>query len=98
MADNDSRESRRNDGVAFDRAQLLGQGTADLGSDVGILQEERALEIFPAVQPRAEDEMPLKQRAVRRNKASKSLLVSVIEPSRKYRPRFPSRRRGRRSR
>jgi hypothetical protein len=42
-------------------AELIGQFTADLRSDRGILQEQGALEKLTAVEPRAKDKVAVEQ-------------------------------------
>jgi hypothetical protein len=63
LANNNSAESRGDDCVAIKVAQLVGEFSAHLRSDVGVLQENCALEILTAMQTGAQDEMAIQQSA-----------------------------------
>jgi hypothetical protein len=63
LPDNDSTESWRNDSIALNSAEFIGELAADARRDLGMLEEERTLEELPAVQARAEQEMSVEQRA-----------------------------------
>jgi hypothetical protein len=63
LTDDDSAEGGGDDGVALDIAQLIGQPSANVGGDVGMLQEQCALEKLPAVQARPQNEMTVEQSA-----------------------------------
>jgi hypothetical protein len=63
LADDDSAERRRDDGVEFNAAQFVGQAAANLSRDVGVLEEQRALEKLPAVEAGAKHEMAVEKRA-----------------------------------
>ena len=63
LSDNDAAEGGGDDGVAVDGAELLGEGGADLLGDLGVAQQEGALEKFPAVQAGAEDKMAVEEGA-----------------------------------
>jgi hypothetical protein len=63
LADDNSAQRRRDDRVAIEFAQPIGQHSANTGGDVGILKKQRALEILPAVQTGTQNEMPVEQRA-----------------------------------
>ena len=63
LADDNSAKRRRDDCVAVEFAQSIGQHSANAGGDVGILKKQRALEILPAVQAGAQNEMAVEQRA-----------------------------------
>jgi hypothetical protein len=62
LADNDSAEGRGDDGVALDAAQLIGEPSADVCSNIGVLQEQGALEELPATQTGPQNEMAVEQR------------------------------------
>jgi hypothetical protein len=61
LADDDSAEGGGDHAVAVDLAQLIGQPSANVGGDVGVLEEERALEELPAMQARPQNEMAVEQ-------------------------------------
>ena len=61
LADDDSAQRRRNDGVARKLAQFIGEPSAHLRGDSSVLQEEGALEELPAVQTGTQDEMPVEE-------------------------------------
>jgi hypothetical protein len=63
LSDNDAAEGGGDDGVAFDVAELRGESGADLLGDLGVTQEEGALEKLAAVQAGAEDEVSVEKRA-----------------------------------
>ena len=49
--------------VAFDGAQFFREPPTDVGRDLGVLEEQGALEKLPAVQTGAQDKMTVEQRA-----------------------------------
>ena len=49
LSDEDSAEGGGDDGFALDAADLIREGCADLLRDLGVAEEERALEKFPAM-------------------------------------------------
>jgi hypothetical protein len=63
LADDDSTEGRGDDGVALDVAQLIGEPSANVRGDVGVLKEQGALEKLPAVKARPQNEMAVEQRS-----------------------------------
>jgi hypothetical protein len=63
LSDNDAAEGGGDDGVAVDAAELRGESGADLLGDLGVTQEEGALEKFAAVQAGTEDEVSVEKRA-----------------------------------
>jgi hypothetical protein len=63
LADDDSAEGGGDDGVALNAAQLIGQPSANVRGDAGVLQEQRALEELPAVQARPQNEMTVEKSA-----------------------------------
>jgi hypothetical protein len=63
LTDDDSAESRGDDRVALDVAQLVGKSTANVSGNFSVLQKQRALKKLPAVQARPQNEMAVEQRA-----------------------------------
>jgi hypothetical protein len=63
VANDDSTQGRRDHRVAFDAAQFFREPCADLRGDARVLQEQGALKELPAMQARAQDEMPIEERA-----------------------------------
>jgi hypothetical protein len=63
LSDNDAAERGGDDGVAVDAAELRGECAADLFRDLGVTEEEGALEKFAAVQSGTEDEMSVEEGA-----------------------------------
>jgi hypothetical protein len=63
LADNNSAEGRGDHCVTIKVAQFIGEPSTNFRSDVGMLKKQCALEIFPAVQARAQNEMALEQSA-----------------------------------
>ena len=63
LSDNDSTQSGRNHGVAFQAAQFVRETAANFRGDRGVLKKDGALEKLPAVQPGTQHEMAIKQRA-----------------------------------
>jgi hypothetical protein len=63
LADNDSTEGGRDNRVARDGAELIGEPPANVSGDVGVLEEQGALEELPAVEAGAQYEMAVKQRS-----------------------------------
>ena len=63
LADNNAAKGRRNDGIALDVAQFIGEPSANVGGDFSVLQEQRALEKLPAMQARPQNEVAIQQRA-----------------------------------
>jgi hypothetical protein len=61
LADNDFAEGRGDHRVAIKFAEFVGEPSADFCSDLSMLKEYRALEILPAVQAGAQNEMALEQ-------------------------------------
>jgi hypothetical protein len=61
LADNNSTEGRGDDGVAVQPTQLVGQPSANITRDVGVLEEKRTLKKLPAVKSRSQNEMALQQ-------------------------------------
>jgi hypothetical protein len=61
LSDNDSPDGRRDYHGGRVISELICQKTTHPRRDGGILQEERALEEVPAMQPGAKDEVPTKQ-------------------------------------
>jgi hypothetical protein len=62
LADNNSAQGRGDDRVAIEFAELVGEPSADFCSDVRVLKKYCALEILPAVQAGAQNEMAIEQR------------------------------------
>jgi hypothetical protein len=62
LANDDPAKGRGDYGVAFNPPQFVSKPSADIGSDVRVLKEKRALKKLPAPQARAEDEMAVEQR------------------------------------
>jgi hypothetical protein len=63
LADDDSADSRRNNGRGLEGAELVGEQPADMRRHGGVLQKKRALEKLAAVQAAAQDEMPVEESA-----------------------------------
>ena len=62
LADNNPAEGRGNDGVAFEGAQLVGEPSANISGNLGMLKQQRALEELTTVQTRPQNEMTVEQR------------------------------------
>jgi len=63
LANNNSAQSRGDDCIAIKLAQFVGKLSAHLRSDVGMLQEDRTLEILAAMQAGAQNEVAIEKRA-----------------------------------
>ena len=63
LPDHNSAQRRGDDSVTFDRAQLVSQPATNIRRDAGVLQQQRALEELPAMEPRTQNEVSIKQRA-----------------------------------
>jgi hypothetical protein len=63
LTHDDSAQSRRNDRVTVDISQFGSQFPADLRGQIRILQDKSTLEIFAAVQARAENKVASQQRS-----------------------------------
>jgi hypothetical protein len=63
LADDDAAEGRGDDGVALEAAQFIGEPSANIRRDRGVLQKDRALEELPAMQTGTQNEMAVEQGA-----------------------------------
>jgi hypothetical protein len=63
LSDDDSTQSGRNYGVAFQVTQFVREPAANFRGGLGVLKEQGALEKLPAVQAGTQHEMAIKQRA-----------------------------------
>ena len=63
LSNDDSAKGRGDNGVAFDVTQFVGQPSADVRGDVGVLKQDRALKELPAMQAGAQYEMTVQERA-----------------------------------
>ena len=61
LADNNPAKGRGDHRVAIKFAEFVGEPSTDFCSDLGVLKEYRALEILPAVQAGAQNEVALEQ-------------------------------------
>ena len=63
LADDDTANGRGDNGRGFEGFELLGEHSADLCGDGGILQQQGALEKLTTVKTAAKDEVPVEERA-----------------------------------
>ncbi len=63
LADDDSAQGGRNHRVAIDLPQFVREPGANIRRDSGVLEEQSALKKLPAMQARAQHEMPIEERA-----------------------------------
>jgi hypothetical protein len=61
LSDNNPAKGRGDHRVAIKFAEFVGEPSADFCSDLRVLKEYRALEILPAVQTGAQNEMAIEQ-------------------------------------
>src|SRR5262249_46325569 len=78
LADNNSPESWGDDRVTIKFPQFIGELSAHLRSDVGVLQEDRTLEILAAMQARAQNEVAIQQRTGLAEKREKIFAHFVV--------------------
>src|SRR5947199_8392775 len=87
LANDNSAESRGDYRVAVKFAQFVGEPSTNFGSDLSILEKQRALKVLATVQPGAQHEVPIEQRACFSKEREQILVHQNLDLSPKYRLR-----------